>query len=64
MGIREAERQHQEKTIKSKYKCIKVSDARRFINKHLNYLDEKYINNIIITIESTYNDKEWRNYNE
>lgn len=57
MGIREWGYKEESKEINCGIKCKKISDVRRFINKQLNYLDKKEINEIKISMEVNFNDK-------
>lgn len=59
MGIREAAYREQSKKLDMTIECNKLSDARRFINKHLNYLENKAINGIKLTLFADFNDKKW-----
>lgn len=59
MGIREASYKEQSKKINESLECKKLSDARRFINSRLNYLEKKAINELKITLFSDFNDKKW-----
>ena len=59
MGIREYTYKEQSKILEVSLNCKTKSDAQRFINKHLNYLEKKAINNIKITLFADFNDKKW-----
>lgn len=58
-GIREWAYKEQSKKINESLECKKLSDARRFINSRLNYLEKKAINELKITLFSDFNDKKW-----
>lgn len=59
MGIRESYYKEQSKKMDLSIECKKLSDARRFINRHLNYLENKAINNIKLSLFADFNDKKW-----
>ena len=59
MGIREAEYNRQSKEQETAIICNKISDARRFFNKNINYFDKKAINKIKINIYINYNDRKF-----
>lgn len=59
MGIREASYKEESKKLNESLECKKLSDARRFINSRLNYLEKKAINELKITLFSDFNDKKY-----
>lgn len=59
MGIREASYKEESKKLNESLECKKLSDARRFINSRLNYLEKKAINELKITLFSDFNDRKW-----
>lgn len=59
MGIRKEAYEKQSKQLETNLKCKKISDARRFINRHLNYLENKAINDIKISLFADFNDRKW-----
>lgn len=62
MGIREAAFNEQNKRIKESISCRKLADVRRFINKRLNYLENKTIKDIQIELYAEFNDRKWEDY--
>ncbi|MBQ9280132.1 MAG: hypothetical protein IJ215_03705 [Clostridia bacterium] len=63
MGIRESAYQQQAKRMDATLECKKISDARRFINKQINYLEKKAINNMKVQIFADFNDKKFEDSN-
>lgn len=59
MGIRETNYKENSKILDMSLNCKKLSDARRFTNRQLNYLENKTINDIKISIFANFNDKKW-----
>jgi len=59
MGIKEYGYEKQSKKINESIECKKLSDVRRFINKRLNYLENKAINNLKLELFADFNDKKW-----
>lgn len=59
MGIREFAYKEESKQIDVSIKCKKLADVRRFINRHLNYLENKGINEINLRLFADFNDKKW-----
>lgn len=59
MGIKELGYRELEKEIEASITCRKLSDAKRFVNKQLNYLENKTVNKMKISIIVSFNDKKW-----
>lgn len=62
MGIKEWAYEQDSKKLDMNLKCRKIADARRFINKQINYLENKAINELKISIYADFNDKKFDEY--